>query len=111
MKLITTVALALCLVASPVYAKADKALSSSNASVGVITKSEMSLCMSMGEAAESIYEAKNNGASKRQLYEISMEPEFNDSDRAIAQMMIDAIYGGLTPDELFDLCLQTRKER
>lgn len=111
MKLITTVALALCLAASPVYAKADKALKASNASPGVVTKSEMTMCMNMGEAAELIHEAKKDGLSKRQMYEISMEPEFDDADRAISQMLIDAIYGGLTPDELFDLCLKTRREQ
>lgn len=108
MKLITTVALALCLAATPVYAATKKSMDTT--STGIITEVEMSACIGVAEIAEAFLDAKNEGVSKYVLYNLVREENLKPNLTSLMHAVIESIYAGGSPDKVFDICMQKAKE-
>jgi len=76
-----------------------------------LTEHQVGVCVSTRDTAVIVYTKKQEGVPKSQLYQaIASEKRLTDTSKNGAYAIIDVVYRGNTPDQLFDLCLEVAKE-
>lgn len=81
------------------------------ASAAPLTSESYGLCVEVADLADAIKARKDRGTSKREVYATHMKLGKNQAAQELANLIADAVFDGVTPDELFSECIKARRQK